>query len=124
MQIPPAFLHGVKEMEYQREKSPRGGTLRLRRPATPERIDMDRRREERSRGSRDREERHRNSRHARSRSPRDRRDYRDSKRRGDDTGRYCIELTNLPFRVTEIEIREYVCRIFIKFHDFLMNASR
>lgn len=42
-------------------------------------------------------------RRGRSRSPRD---YHEPKRRREEMGRYCIELTNLPFRVTELEIRQ------------------
>ncbi|KAK6106283.1 RNA recognition motif family protein [Brugia pahangi] len=107
LQIPPAFLQGTKEADYHDERSPRTGAS-LRHHRSPERRDFDGRYDERPRVLRDHEDRYRGSRHGRSRSPRDYRDYRDSKRRGVDPGRYCIEFTNLPFRVTEIEIREYL----------------
>ncbi|VDK76738.1 unnamed protein product, partial [Onchocerca ochengi] len=106
LQIPPAFLQGAKEADYH-EGSPRTGAS-SRHYRSPERRDFDGRYDERPRALRDHEDRYRGSRHGRSRSPRDYRDYRDTKRRGVDPGRYCIEFTNLPFRVTEAEIREYL----------------
>ncbi|KAM3720432.1 RNA-binding protein [Dirofilaria immitis] len=107
LQIPPAFLQGTKEADYHEERNPRSGVL-PRHHRSPERRDFDGRYDERPRALRDHEDRYRGLRHGRSRSPRDYRDYRDTKRRGVDPGRYCIEFTNLPFRVTEAEIREYL----------------
>ncbi|KAL3998453.1 RNA recognition motif family protein [Acanthocheilonema viteae] len=107
LQIPPAFLHGTKEADYSEERSSRAGAS-LRHHRSPEKRDFDGRYDERPRTLRDHEDRYRASRYGRSRSPRDYRDYRDTKRRGVDPGRYCIEFTNLPFRVTEAEIREYL----------------
>lgn len=71
-----------------------------------ERRDVDPRRDERPIvGIRDRE--HRLPRRGRSRTPPSlTRDLRDTKRRREDTARFCIEFTNLPFRVSEAEIRE------------------
>uniref|UniRef100_A0A0R3RU57 Bm7255 n=1 Tax=Elaeophora elaphi TaxID=1147741 RepID=A0A0R3RU57_9BILA len=107
LQIPPAFLHGTKEVDYHEQRSPRTSAS-SRHHHSPERRDFDGRYDERPRILRDHEDRYRASRHGRSRSPRDYRDYRDTKRRGVDPGRYCIEFTNLPFRVMETEIREYL----------------
>ncbi|CAG9538298.1 unnamed protein product [Cercopithifilaria johnstoni] len=107
LQIPPAFLHGTKEADYNEERNSRIGAS-SRHHRSPERRDFDGRYDERPRTLRDHEDRYRASRYGRSRSPRDYRDYRDAKRRGVDPGRYCIEFTNLPFRVTEAEIREYL----------------
>uniref|UniRef100_A0A915PPT6 RRM domain-containing protein n=1 Tax=Setaria digitata TaxID=48799 RepID=A0A915PPT6_9BILA len=108
LQIPPAFLQGTKEADYHDERNPRI-SIPSRHHRSPERRDFDGRYDERPRAFlRDHEDRYRASRHGRSRSPRDYRDYRDTKRRGVDPGRYCIEFTNLPFRVTEAEIREYL----------------
>ncbi|VDM42705.1 unnamed protein product [Toxocara canis] len=87
-------------------------SLTSRRRHSSERRDVDSRRDDRdhrgSRSSRGRDERspHRTRRRS-SRSPPPR-DYRDVKRRREDPERYCVEFTNLPFRVTEAEIRNFL----------------
>uniref|UniRef100_A0A915AG79 RRM domain-containing protein n=1 Tax=Parascaris univalens TaxID=6257 RepID=A0A915AG79_PARUN len=86
--------------------------LSSRRHHSSEKRDVDSRRDDRdhrnSRNSRGRDERspHR-ARRRQSRTPPPR-DYRNVKRRREDLERYCVEFTNLPFRVTEAEIRNFL----------------
>ncbi|VDN04764.1 unnamed protein product [Thelazia callipaeda] len=105
LQVPPNYLQISKDGNFHPERNSRVPPA-SRHYRSPERRDFDGRYDERPRMARELD-RFRGPKHGRSRSPRDYRDYREVKRRGE-CGRYCIEFTNLPFRVTEPEIREFL----------------
>ncbi|MFH4973968.1 hypothetical protein AB6A40_000677 [Gnathostoma spinigerum] len=123
LQIPPTalpYLHSAsgdsRERDRPSSRSNRNDRNERGEPAATSRHrreDQDRRdsnprREDREdwRESRDDVHRFGAGRRGRSRSPV--RDFRESKRRREDAERYCIEFTNLPFRTSESEIREFL----------------